>query len=382
MKVTFVAASDNLAGGNRVVGVYANHLRSMGHEVSIVLPAPRVVPKYERVIEALRTAKNGSARGAVAQLRQLRAGRPVPGFLERSGCRLTPLASFRPVQNKDVPDADVVVATWWETAHWVAGFEESKGAKAYFMQDYGAPGQELEKLIPTWKLGFHMVTISRWLRNLVKEHAPGATIEVVENAVDHTLFHQPPRAMPSQPTVGFVYREDWVKGYDIALRAYRLAKEEVPDLRFVAFGVHPRSALSHFPAHLDYHARPTDREIVDLYGSCTAWLFASRLEGFGLPILEAMACRTPVIATRAGAAPELIERGGGWLIDVDDARAMADAIVEACLLSPDQWLKASQSAYWSVRNYTSWEDAGNAFAAVLERAVRGASEAPLWSSVS
>jgi glycosyltransferase involved in cell wall biosynthesis len=164
-----------------------------------------------------------------------------------------------------------------------------------------------------------------------------------------------------------MYREDWAKGYDTALRAYRLANEEIPDLRFVTFGSHPRHQHTHLPADVEYHAKPTDRELADLYGACTAWLFASRREGYGLPILEAMACRTPVIATRAGAAPELIERGGGWLVEVEDARAMADAIIAACRLSPEAWLEASDAAYESVRGYT-WADAGDAFAAALERA--------------
>ena len=180
--------------------------------------------------------------------------------------------------------------------------------------------------------------------------------------------------MPSRSTIGFVYREDWVKGYDVALKAYRLAKEEIPDLHFVIFGAHPRNQLRHLPADVEYHASPTDQELASLYGACTAWLFASRLEGYGLPILEAMACRTPVIATPAGAAPELIERGGGWLIPPDDAPAMANAIKAACNLSPEDWAEASERAYRSVSNYT-WADAGDAFAAALERAATRGSEA-------
>lgn len=373
MKVTFVTAPDNLSGGHRVIAIYAAHLKALGHEVTIVLPPPRIVPKREPLLNALRFAKRGQARAALGQLRLLRPQRHVPGFLERSNCKLTRLETFRAVESSDVPDADVVVATWWETAPWVQTFEHCKGAKVYFVQDYGAPGQELEKIVPTWKLGFHIVTIADWLAALVKQHAADAFVDVVGNAVDHELFHQPPRTMPEQPTIGFVYREDWVKGYDTALQAYRLAKKEIPNLRFVTFGSQPRAQLKHLSPDVEHHERPDDQELVALYGSCTAWLFASRLEGYGLPILEAMACRTPVIATRAGAAPELIERGGGWLVPIDDAQAMANAIKEACSLSPADWAKASEAAHQSVASYT-WADAGDAFAAALERAVSRASQ--------
>jgi glycosyltransferase involved in cell wall biosynthesis len=374
MKITFVMAPDNLSGGNRVIAIYAEHLQARGHEVNVVLPPGRAVPKRERVIDALRFSKQGQMQSAIGELRLIRSATPVPGFMERSSCELTELEAFRPVRNDDVPDADVVVATWWETAHWVAEFDRNKGAKAYFMQDYGAPGQELEQIIPTWNLGCHIITIARWLADLIKERAPAATVDVVENAVDLELFAQPPRAMPSRPTIGFVYRESWVKGYDTALEAYRLAREEIPDLRFVTFGSEPRQRLHHLPPDVEYHPNPEDRELAGLYGSCMAWLFASRREGYGLPISEAMACRTPVIATRAGAAPELIERGGGWLIPTEDAEAMAKAIVAACSLSPQEWANASETAYASVKGRT-WVDAGDAFAAALEHA-RALAESP------
>ena len=60
------------------------------------------------------------------------------------------------------------------------------------------------------------------------------------------------------------------------------------------------------------------------------WLFGAREEGFELPILEAMACRTPVLGTPAGAALELLVDGAGILVPREDPDAMARAIVEVC----------------------------------------------------
>jgi len=349
MKVTFVVPPDELTGGMRVIVIYAEHLQRRGHEVKVVSLAPRRT-RHLRVLPGRR--------------------RPVRGFLARSTCDVHTLDKCRPVKDVDLPDADVVIATWWGATHWVVRLDPSRGARVFFLQDYGAPGQELERLISPWRLGLHVVTIARWLERLVLEHAPDAQVDVVDNAVDLETFRQPPREMPSRPTLGFVYREAHVKGYDTVLEAYRLARREVPNLRLVTFGPVPRNRLRHLPPDVEYHAGPADAELAGIYGACTAWIFASRLEGYGLPIVEAMACRTPVIATSAGAAPELIERGGGWLVPPDDPHAMAKAMVTASGLTPADWESASATAHASVRSYT-WQDAGDAFERALQRAVSG-----------
>lgn len=70
----------------------------------------------------------------------------------------------------------------------------------------------------------------------------------------------------------------------------------------------------------------TDDQLVALYCAAEVLLYPSLDEGFGLPVLEAMACGTPVILTREGALPEV---GGdaGLYVDGRDVRAMADAVV-------------------------------------------------------
>jgi len=68
MKITFVVAADNLAGGNRVTAIHAEHLQQLGHEVNVIVPRPRDVSKRERVLQALRAIKRGDAPEAAARL--------------------------------------------------------------------------------------------------------------------------------------------------------------------------------------------------------------------------------------------------------------------------------------------------------------------------
>jgi glycosyltransferase involved in cell wall biosynthesis len=68
-----------------------------------------------------------------------------------------------------------------------------------------------------------------------------------------------------------------------------------------------------------------ERELVELYRHATALVFPSRYEGFGLPVLEAMARRTPVIASDASSIPE-VARGAALLVDPDDVEGLAGAM--------------------------------------------------------
>jgi glycosyltransferase involved in cell wall biosynthesis len=69
----------------------------------------------------------------------------------------------------------------------------------------------------------------------------------------------------------------------------------------------------------------SEEELVELYRHATALVFPSRYEGFGLPLLEAMARRTPVIASNASSIPE-VARGAALLIDPDDVEGLRDAM--------------------------------------------------------
>ncbi len=68
-------------------------------------------------------------------------------------------------------------------------------------------------------------------------------------------------------------------------------------------------------------------ELITLYRRAAVVVVPSRYEGFGLPAVEAMACGTPVVATRAGALPEVIQlTEGGILAERDDPESIARAV--------------------------------------------------------
>jgi glycosyltransferase involved in cell wall biosynthesis len=357
MRVVFVLPHAGLAGGTRVVATYASQLQERGHAVTAV-STPPFLPLRHRVRSLLRG--EGWPRAPKAERGHLDDVRVRHHILERS----------RPVTDGDVPDADVVIATWWETAEWVWRLGPSKGAKAYFLQHYEDWGGPAERVDATWRLPMHRIVISRWLERIAREKFGIGDASYVPNGVDPVRFDSPPRRKQAQPTVGFVYADPAWKGCDVALAAVAAARRELPSLRVKVFGSERPAGTHALGKDVEFVHRPPQERIPALYGACDAWLFPSRAEGFGLPLLEAMACRTPVIATPAGAAPELLAEGGGVLLGEPDPVAMADAIVRVCRLPEPEWSALSEAARRVAERHT-WDESVRLFEAALEVAIAG-----------
>ncbi len=357
MKITFVLPQVGWAGGIRVVAIYADRLKKRGHEVVVVSTPPEKPSIRQQVKSVLK------GRGWIPYQKNL------PSFFDSIDVPHKVLERYRPVTDADIPDADVVVATWWETAEWVAALSKAKGAKAYFIQHYEAFDYlPTERVSATWSLPMHKITVAQWLVDLALTRYGDRNVSLVPCSVDTEQFYAPKRSKQLSPTVGMVYSALSWKGSDLALKAFSLAQNKIPNLRLVVFGGENPSPALPLPPGTEYVVQPPQNELKDFYSRCDAWLFSSRSEGFGLPIIEAMACRTPVIGTPLGAAPELLNDGAGILVKPEDPVDMATAIERIVGLSETEWQAMSDAAYAKATGYT-WDNATELFEAALYTAI-------------
>ncbi len=122
------------------------------------------------------------------------------------------------------------------------------------------------------------------------------------------------------------------KRVDVLLDAVAIAREQAPGLRLVVVG--------DGPARPDLEARAGDgvaflgevhgARLADVYASADVFCFPSTTDTFGQVLLEAGASALPVVAVAAGGALDLVRPGTtGLLVDPDDPRAFAAALVEA-----------------------------------------------------
>jgi glycosyltransferase involved in cell wall biosynthesis len=353
MRITFLISHADLSGGMRVITTYAQRLQARGHTV-LVVSRPKRRP----------TIREWFAHHIFKRPLPWDARPVTKSHLDGSGVEHRMIDGYRPIIASDLPDADVVVATWWETLEWAWPLPRAKGAKVQFMQDYETFGGSTARVDATCRLKLPRIVIAQWVKDLLTNQFDNPDSVLIPNAVDHGLFHAPPRQKGTYPFIGTTYTRFRNKGTDLGLAAYKLAKEKVPELKLVMFGGGAVDPGLPIPEGAEFFHRLPDDELRDVYSRCDAWLFPTRIEAFGLPILEAMACRTPVIGFPAGAAPELIGQGGGILVPAEDVAAMADAIVRIARMDPAEW-KAMSDAAFATAAKCSWDQAVERFEAVL-----------------
>jgi glycosyltransferase involved in cell wall biosynthesis len=354
MKITFLLPVVGMAGGIKVAAIYAAALARNGHEVLLVSPPPPEQPLRRR-IKSLLTGKGWPA-----------AKRHPPSHLDGLGLNHHVLNTWRPVTDSDLPDADVLIATWWETAEWAAKLSSKKGAKVYFIQAYEVfPYLPLERVLATYRLPMQKIVIANWLKVLMNDNFADRHVALVPNSVDRQQFHAPPRGKQARPTIGFLFGESSLKGVDLTLQVIQRLTGKIAGLRVIAFGSASPVHFPHWNPDIEFQQSPPQDTLRDIYAQCDVWLTASRSEGFNLPAMEAMACRTPVVATRTGWPEEaIVQHVNGVLVDVDDVYGLTAGVEWALTLPDAAWRVVSAAAADTVAN-CSWERSAQMFEQVL-----------------
>jgi len=354
MRITIVLPYASIAGGVRVAAIYAQKFQDRGHEVTVV----SFERKKKKFLHQLKRRLQNPGKKFVPK--------PATDQLDFLGDRHVVLPRIETAQPEDFPDADVIIATWWETAYTVAFLPPEKGRKVYFIQHHEVHKHLRRDLSAgSYHLPLKKITISQWLVDTMAESYGDHDVALVENSVDMEMFHAPARGRQARPTVGLLYASNPFKGVDISLKAIEIAKKRVPDLQVVAFGARPLDPRLPLPPGAQFHLKPPQHQIRDLYAACDVWLCGSRAEGFHLPPSEAMACRCPVVSTRIGGAVEIVKEGvNGHIVDVEDAEALGARLADVLSLPEPDWIAMSEAAYARACNYT-WDHAADKFLRAL-----------------
>lgn len=233
-----------------------------------------------------------------------------------------------------------------------------------------------------WALGRAraVTAVSRALRErLVELMGDVARLHYIPNGVDTARFF-PLDAVaraacrrrlgldPDRRYVVFVGRLHPVKGVPLLLDALaKLAGESrlTFDTVLVGDGAE-RAALERQAQSLGLGGRirfageRPHAEVPQWLQAADVFCLPSLMEGMPNVVLEALACRVPVVATRVGAIPDIIERHTGIVVEPGSVVALADALHEACARDWRQTEQASSSSW------EDWEGVARRYLSVLD----------------
>jgi glycosyltransferase involved in cell wall biosynthesis len=137
--------------------------------------------------------------------------------------------------------------------------------------------------------------------------------------------------------IGFVGRLSEEKGIHTLIRAMVIIREKLPEATLIIVGTGPlEDELKHMVEnlHLDSHVNFVGyrENVFEVLKHLDLFVLPSRTEGCPIVVLEAMAMRLPVVATRVGGTPELIDEGeSGLLVPQSDPEKLAEAILKILL---------------------------------------------------
>jgi glycosyltransferase involved in cell wall biosynthesis len=240
--------------------------------------------------------------------------------------------------------ADVIVG-WWASWHtffpitlaWllrkpslliVGGFDTAADAEYGYGFQLGGPRAWLSRF--TMRRARILMTNSEYSRQEIWRNIgiPPHKVRVVYHGVPDVYAAAGPlaggEAQPLALTVGIVDRTNLDRK---GLRAFVDAAAHVPEVEFAVVGKHADDAVEELRRDATANVRFTgwveDEELTALLERAAVYVQASKHEGFGVSLAEAMLARCVPVATRAGALPEVVGETGVLL---DDAEPLTVAL--------------------------------------------------------
>lgn len=158
-------------------------------------------------------------------------------------------------------------------------------------------------------------------------------ITVVYNGMDTDAFQNTGERRDLNRILFVGNTEDFKKGLIYLFEAMTMLPENIkllivddgPPKKLSAAGMIKKFGLEE---RVEFTGKVELEILVSLYSKAPLVVMSSLFEGFGLPAVEAMSCKTPVVVTRAGALDEVVTDDCGIKVPMKDPKALSDAIIK------------------------------------------------------
>ena len=300
MKISFVLPGfvKIPMGGIKVVHEYANRLSARGHTVTLIYPAK--IPQMGLL---------SSVRGAVVGVHDKLTG-VIPSLYYSADPAVRVLNVKKP-SSLYIPKGDCIVAVGWQTAEQVYRLPDIHGRKFYLLQSFETYFRKRKYVLKTYKLPLTKIAISSWIISEIEKIGETASGPVC-NAVSDDEFYLTNPDDERKYHFMMIYHSHRIKGAKDGIKVLRILKKSFPNLRAVI--VAPRKPVHRIPGWIDVEIRPSVSELRDIYNSAQIFLHTSHWEGWGLPVMEAMACGCAVAASDNRGIREYLVNGENAMI--------------------------------------------------------------------
>ncbi len=343
------------AGGFKVTYEYGNYLAARGHQVNVIHGNLLYVDKP---LLALRPKEMARTLWKYWKLKVTNGFRPDSWFTVGPTVNMMWEPSLAA---KYLPDADIVIATAWETAEWALTYPSSKGRLFYLIQHLETWSGPEDRVMATWKAPLEKIVIARWLQQIAD--GLGERSHLIHNGVDMDKLTMtvPSEDRDPHELLMLYHFVEW-KGSGDGLAAFAIAKQSIPGLRLTLFGIDV--APHDLPAGIEYHHQPSPAKLNELYNRAAIYISPSWTEGWGLPPAEALLCGGAIAVTTGGADEAFAIHNETALVSpIKDPAALAANIV--CLVRDNELrLRLACQGRELIRQFT-WERSGAAMEALL-----------------
>jgi len=336
MNILFVLPGSGRSGGVRVTVDMANRLVNRGHDVTIAFKTHA----FLSVVKFKIIAKKWYLR-----ISMMRHDNWLP-------CFRGPVMSFINPRELHVKDGTIIIAVGGMAVDDVNEIPGT-GIKVRYCHENPC-------LYPdSWKGSMSTMAVSRPLVPLLKQYASVDTIYVVPNGLNPQEYYIENR---QRNGIGTIYNLSERKSPGDVITLMNRIHYKWPGMRRYVFSENRR------PEGIDkktFRRYPSIAKARELYNKSKIWLVMSRSEGFGLPILEAMACGAAVISTDHDTVSGIITHNeNGLLVPVGDIDAFMNAI-EFLLNNEDERLRLVRNGFETVKQFT-WDKAVDVMEDVLQ----------------
>lgn len=331
MKITLVLPGSGRSGGVKCTVKVACGLLQKGHKVRLLVNKGGINPR--------------------AQLRKLWLKNRYSdghdwlhlfnGMVER----------FSDILKCNFESNEVVVASGWWAATELRRVNHNGIIKVHHVRSML---KDADQMRAAWGENAPKIVVASYLGDVIEQSCGQKIYAVIPDGIDTAEFY-PSITESQRDGVGTIFGKDYHKDPNTVIKVLERMRTSCPEVPLRVFSANRKPG--DIPRKI-FHRLPSLEKIREIYSRSLVWFLGSFSEGFGLPVLEAMACGCAVVSTSCGGPQDIIKHGeNGFLVEVGNVEQIVSRIKE--LLDDGELRRRFVKNSKETLNKFSWESSIN-----------------------